>query len=245
MTNELSAQPKLPNRPSSDISKLNIKEAKGVKRFFRIIDDSPSLVLVKDEIFSVAFKYSAKFDTIITMHFFAKCILDSMYKIHIFRYRKNTLRMSDCVRLPTSSDGKVENSFQIDLSGSDMQELVVADKATFPIIIEAYTKDGSTNDAQSLICCYKIGQGFKLELVMQIIKIGDNYITLKNLFGISCVENESECLICLSEIRSVAVLPCRHVCYCEICTEQVKASKNFECPICRGRVESFILIKHD
>jgi len=44
--------------------------------------------------------------------------------------------------------------------------------------------------------------------------------------------NESTCVICLTDIRNVLLLPCRHLCLCGLCAENLKFQST-NCPICR------------
>jgi len=44
--------------------------------------------------------------------------------------------------------------------------------------------------------------------------------------------NESTCVICLTDIRNVLLLPCRHLCLCGSCAENLKF-QSANCPICR------------
>jgi hypothetical protein len=44
--------------------------------------------------------------------------------------------------------------------------------------------------------------------------------------------NESTCVICLTDIRNVLLLPCRHLCLCGSCAENLKFQST-NCPICR------------
>eukprot|EP00808_Paulinella_micropora_P002236 g76242.t1 len=50
---------------------------------------------------------------------------------------------------------------------------------------------------------------------------------------------EDECCVCLDRKRNTAVLPCGHLCLCDICTKR----GSFDvCPVCRGPVTSTIKI---
>ena len=54
---------------------------------------------------------------------------------------------------------------------------------------------------------------------------------------------DRDCLICLEDVKSVIILPCRHMCLCAACAERMRARrqlKTVKCPICRERVSSFI-----
>lgn len=44
--------------------------------------------------------------------------------------------------------------------------------------------------------------------------------------------NESTCVICLTDTRNVLLLPCRHLCLCGSCAENLKF-QSATCPICR------------
>jgi len=44
--------------------------------------------------------------------------------------------------------------------------------------------------------------------------------------------NENTCVICLTDIRNVLLLPCRHFCLCGSCAENLKF-QSANCPICR------------
>ena len=44
--------------------------------------------------------------------------------------------------------------------------------------------------------------------------------------------HESTCVICLTDIRNVLLLPCRHICLCGSCAENLKF-QSANCPICR------------
>ena len=48
------------------------------------------------------------------------------------------------------------------------------------------------------------------------------------------LENTRECVVCLSDLKDTAVLPCRHMCLCSQCAEQLRHQSN-RCPICRQR----------
>lgn len=52
----------------------------------------------------------------------------------------------------------------------------------------------------------------------------------------------SECVICLTEKRDTTVLPCRHMCLCNDCAQQLRFASN-RCPVCRTQVQSLLQIK--
>merc|ERR1712176_196935 len=48
-----------------------------------------------------------------------------------------------------------------------------------------------------------------------------------------------DCVICLSEPRDTAVLPCRHMCFCSYCAGIVRLQCD-RCPVCRQKVLSLL-----
>ena len=55
--------------------------------------------------------------------------------------------------------------------------------------------------------------------------------------------NGSDCVICLSEPRTTALLPCRHLCLCAPCAQQLRLQSN-KCPICRSPTTSLLTWGH-
>lgn len=54
----------------------------------------------------------------------------------------------------------------------------------------------------------------------------------------------SECVICLSEPRDTTVLPCRHLCMCSGCANELRNQpQTNKCPICRTPVSQLLEIK--
>jgi hypothetical protein len=49
----------------------------------------------------------------------------------------------------------------------------------------------------------------------------------------------SNCVICLSDARTTAVLPCRHLCLCAPCAQQLVFHSS-RCPVCRGPASSLL-----
>ncbi|KAJ8622649.1 hypothetical protein MRB53_031178 [Persea americana] len=95
----------------------------------------------------------------------------------------------------------------------------------------------------------KNGETFEVKVVRQILWFDGVRYELREIFGIeksSKTEFDDddpgkECVICLSEPKDTAVLPCRHLCMCSECAKVLKFQMN-RCPICRQPVEELIEI---
>lgn len=65
-------------------------------------------------------------------------------------------------------------------------------------------------------------------------------LNLQDLYICSEQSNEDpmpNCIICLENMITRAILPCRHACVCSNCFEQINT-----CPLCRSPIQNFIII---
>lgn len=97
----------------------------------------------------------------------------------------------------------------------------------------------------------KEGGDCKVRVLRQIIWVDGVRYELKELYGVENTVDKSdideedfgkECVICMSEPRDTAVMPCRHMCMCNGCASTFKSQMN-RCPICRQPVEALLKIK--
>ncbi|XP_057956797.1 probable E3 ubiquitin-protein ligase LUL4 [Malania oleifera] len=94
------------------------------------------------------------------------------------------------------------------------------------------------------------GDPFQVRVIRQILWVDGVRYELREIFGIgnSAAEgfNDSDtgkdCVICMTEPKDTAVLPCRHMCMCGECAKALRLQSN-NCPICRQPIEELIEIK--
>jgi Zinc finger, C3HC4 type (RING finger) len=55
-------------------------------------------------------------------------------------------------------------------------------------------------------------------------------------------DNGSECVICMCETRDTLILPCRHLCLCNSCADNLRYQAN-NCPICRAKFSALLQIR--
>ncbi|XP_026660794.2 probable E3 ubiquitin-protein ligase LUL4 [Phoenix dactylifera] len=90
---------------------------------------------------------------------------------------------------------------------------------------------------------------FQVKVLKQILWVDGKHYELKEIFdvGISAEagfdgdDSEKECVICMSESRDTAVLPCLHMCMCGECAKVLRLHSN-KCPICRQPMETIMEI---
>ncbi|KAK7292383.1 hypothetical protein RIF29_08161 [Crotalaria pallida] len=139
------------------------------------------------------------------------------------------------------------------------------DEDVFPLVICAETRvrDDETHDDYVLdsssphmqitqaVLEKSNGSGpFQVKVVRQILWIDNVRYELRELYGIGGSaaadfdDNDpgKECVICMTEPKDTAVLPCRHMCMCSECAKALRHQSN-KCPICRQPIEELIEIK--
>jgi hypothetical protein len=88
----------------------------------------------------------------------------------------------------------------------------------------------------------------KCNLLREKVVVRGLEYTLQEIYGLADLEKEDRhdeawhgepCVICLSEPRNTAVLPCRHLCCCEECARILSVGSQLRaetCPVCRGKI---------
>ncbi|XP_073029732.1 probable E3 ubiquitin-protein ligase LUL4 [Primulina eburnea] len=93
---------------------------------------------------------------------------------------------------------------------------------------------------------------FQVKVMKQILWIDGVRYELLEIFGINNSDETTisgmnlgkECVICMTEVKNTAVLPCRHLCMCSECAKELRLQSD-KCPICRQPIEELIEIKVD
>ncbi|KAH8413574.1 hypothetical protein KR009_012362 [Drosophila setifemur] len=52
--------------------------------------------------------------------------------------------------------------------------------------------------------------------------------------------NRRRCVVCLERSRNIVIMPCRHLCLCKECSQQLLSHMEERCPICRNYITSFL-----
>jgi len=92
----------------------------------------------------------------------------------------------------------------------------------------------------------------RVEVVSQQFCNGSNQaLELLDFFGSEPVADNitrQDCIVCQSEPRDTAVLPCRHLCLCHGCSDYIRTRTQFtsyKCPICREKIGRMMRIEPD
>ncbi|XP_066366310.1 probable E3 ubiquitin-protein ligase LUL3 [Miscanthus floridulus] len=207
----------------------------------------------------VAFTFDAITDGSVTIYYFAKegkdCSFSSIYP-----------ELQTPTKIPFEK-GLAQRFIQpsgsgVDLGFFSLDELSSSSGEVFPLVVyaEAYPSPeeggpsvNSTRAQITLAVLEKHNNDLQVKVVKQILWIDGMRYELQEIFGmVNSTESDvadadaddtgKECVICLTEPRDTAVMPCRHLCLCSECAKTLRFQTN-KCPICRQPVEKLMEIK--
>ncbi|XP_051145273.1 probable E3 ubiquitin-protein ligase LUL4 [Andrographis paniculata] len=243
------------------------QSAKKVKNDVNVHKDTIMLQLdeLNPESHLVCFTFDAMVDGSITIFYFAKegenCKFSPVYPEIVpvkIPFQKG-LGQKFCQPSGTGLDfGFFDTD---DLSkpspGDDIYPLVISAESSKPSGDEVEHSREQVNTSPhaqitQAIIEKKDGGNFKVKVVKQILWIDGDRYELREIFGISNseeaavsdVESGKECVICMTEVKNTAVLPCRHMCMCSDCAKELRLQSN-KCPVCRQPIEELLEIKVD
>lgn len=96
-----------------------------------------------------------------------------------------------------------------------------------------------------------VQQTLQCQMIRQKVVIDRKEYLLQEIYGLADLGKDDSrhdessqgepCVICLTDPRTTAILPCRHLCLCQECAQQLSIGAQVQgdtCPICRGRIDS-------
>lgn len=215
----------------------------------------------------VSFTFDAMVDGCITIFYFSKeganCTFTPFYpEIHMpvrIPFQKG-LRQKFYQLSGTGIDlGFFDiNDLSKPLQGEDVFPLVISAESILPSL----AKDAQLDESTATIAPHaqitqavleKNDEGhFQVKVIKQILWVDAVRYELREIYGISSSnevtinDNDSgkECVICMTDPKDTAILPCRHMCMCSECAKALRLQSD-KCPICRQPIEELIEIKVD
>ncbi|MBA0853962.1 hypothetical protein Goshw_024417 [Gossypium schwendimanii] len=240
------------------------KTAKKIKNDVNIHKDTISLFLDHNHLDSLllSFTFDALVDGSITIFYFAKeglnCNFMPMYpEIYMPKTVPFQKGLAQKFYQP-SGTGIGLGFFEFNLLSrlskeeDDICPLVISAETSFPSFMSTanFEQPPHAQITQAVLKLNDEGH-FEVKVIKQILWIEGIRYELKEIYGIeNCneqgVENDSEsfgtCVICMTEPKDTAVLPCRHMCMCSECAKQLRLKSN-RCPVCRHSIQELIEIK--
>ncbi|CAN8255880.1 unnamed protein product [Cochlearia groenlandica] len=239
------------------------QSAKKVRNDVNVHKDTVRLVAddLRPGHYLVSFVFDALFDGSFSIIFFAKeepnCTmvphLPEAYPATKVPFKKGTAQKF----LQPSGTGTDLGFFALeDLSKLSPEEV-------YPLVISAETVVSSSSVSDEPLvhkqvtqaCLEKANDGsFKAKVMKQILWIEGVRYELRELYGIDNSSTQGnaasgledtggkECVICLTEPKDTAVMPCRHLCLCSDCAKELRFQSN-KCPICRQPINELLEIK--
>jgi hypothetical protein len=148
-------------------------------------------------------------------------------------------------RIPTLSNEKL-TAFRGQAGASQSsssKKLEPVDPITLQVVDQMVVGNGTVYNIQGI---YGLAHSVQKEPVREANEEGeegqgDNHAEEAGAPGLELNTDSNECVICLTDPRSVVVYPCRHACMCYDCAQALPAQNN-KCPICRRPAKMMILL---
>ncbi|KAJ6682960.1 E3 UBIQUITIN-PROTEIN LIGASE LUL4 ISOFORM X1-RELATED [Salix koriyanagi] len=234
-------------------------QAKTIKNAVNVNKASIKVVADENNLGShlVSFTFDAVVDGSITIFYFAKegdsCTFVPVYP-EIYVPRKIPFEKGVGQKFSQPSGSGIDlGFFELDqLSkpspGEDIFPLVIFAEASSPSLSTSTSQEPekplppmSTHAQITEAILDKNNEGhFQVKVIKQILWIEGIRYELREIFGIANsdgagvdeTDSGKECIICMTEPKDTAVLPCRHMCLCSGCAKELR-SRSDRCPICR------------
>lgn len=130
----------------------------------------------------------------------------------------------------------------LNIEGVAESLLLLKDRKTYVFIIEIVTttqkptmpEAGKRHLQTTLVTFSKENDLYKARVVHQKFTSDSDSFYVAEIFGMENKE-QSECVVCMTDRKDTAVLPCRHLCLCTKCAYTMRSQRQARCPICRTR----------
>ncbi|KAJ6737550.1 E3 UBIQUITIN-PROTEIN LIGASE LUL4 ISOFORM X1-RELATED [Salix viminalis] len=244
-------------------------QAKTIKNAVNVNKASIKVVADENNLGShlVSFTFDAVVDGSITIFYFAKegdnCTFVPVYP-EIYVPRKIPFEKGVGQKFSQPSGSGIDLGFfeldQLSMPspGEDIFPLVIFAEASSPSLSTSTSQEPekplppmSTHAQITEAFLDKNNEGhFQVKVIKQILWIEGIRYELREIFGIANsdgagvdeTDSGKECIICMTEPKDTAVLPCRHMCLCSGCAKELR-SRSDRCPICRQPIQELMEIK--
>lgn len=129
------------------------------------------------------------------------------------------------------------------------------DKDIIPIVIQCVVEEEEYigHSHMTFAVVDKVEGGYSLKALKQKQMVDGLCYLLQEIYGIEnknvdrpkdddLEDTSSECVICLVEMRDTLILPCRHLCLCNGCADNLRYQAS-NCPICRSPFRALLQIR--
>jgi len=171
------------------------------------------------------------------------------------------------IMVPACPDGDDGHEQYLDLSKCREQELTYIQDypRQFPVVIVLFYK---TQDGHHQAEFTMIQLKPTCKVIKQLIRTPSEVYKVEHLFGGEHAEfcgivagddasptagategtaggddeDDGLCVICLTNEKCTVVMPCRHLCLCKECAEELRV-RSPKCPVCRGPISQLVAVR--
>jgi len=209
---------------------------------FRPIEEDPSI-------------YELKFE----VNALSDCVVEVLHNV------REELDVNDqFVKFSPLSDSRDSQSFEfgkgmkmplpdqailVSIEDYEEQRELFQIRRNYPLVVTLGSSKQITSDSLFMTTCFTIGKSadgasYTAVVAAQKLHLDGQSWTLYEIYGLQRNATDSRhCVVCLTEDKDTAMLPCRHLCLCCGCAKVMRSQLSAKCPICRTAGNSFLQIK--
>lgn len=202
------------------------------------------------------FTFDADAPCSVTVHFLAKEVVDangvvqfeSKFSTPTFRYGEGIGQLYSHPEATIERLDKYADDELFFQQGSD----------TYPMVIHIVAHVDGPRQALATYATFEKSAAGALTVrpLVQKANVNGLCLVLKEIFGIEKKEtnrdaageefdddeDNTECVVCMSQAKDTMALPCRHLCLCNPCADVLRFQSS-KCPICRAPFHSLLQIR--
>lgn len=221
----------------------------------------------------LSFDYDSTVDCTITVYYCAKEVTNA-YRVPLYYTIPDTLPKGKEFELKKGKKKVFKDVDEACMNLKKYERMPIFKYSTqfYPLIItmqpksqKGKGKEETKGEEKQALFTYamfeldKENHCIKVKPIQQRFMMGGSIYELQQIFGIadtvkkkgeegSAFDEEDEdslCLICLSNQKRCIVMPCGHLCVCKDCALTLAQQPGAQCPICRNRVSTFVPLNLD
>jgi hypothetical protein len=245
--------------PSSLQAEANQEEGSALLVNFNIIKSSVSFKALEEDpnLYELRFEVNSLCDCKVEVLYHVREELDAADQF--IRYSSHRFSQLNEVYDPVNIEFPAgmrqalpSKAILVDVESYERSAEVFKMKHHFPVAITLMRSGQSSSESMSMTLCFKLSkpsedQGYTATIACHKLHLNGQSWTLLEIFGLktNIPEDDRNCVVCLTDAKDTAILPCRHMCLCCGCAKVMRGQLTAKCPICRTAGTSFLQIKID
>jgi len=237
--------------------KLEVKKTQTVSLDFNIEKNSIAFIRGNDlASYYLKFRFSSKTDVAISLHYNGREMIDSANNTEYIYVDEMMPPVKEYIFSVGTNQDFPQNTSVLHSKYFSTDAMTTYTTDRFPLIIKmVHNFPTIQQNSGAIFYVYVVfnpsKEGYTGKILKQKLQIGSKSFVLDDIFGISTsglkdpnAPEAKDCAICLTTKIDTVVLPCKHMCLCFECAQNLRTKNDSRCPLCRNNVESYVKLEN-